>query len=342
MTVKKYLGYHARSRIGYVITTTLICFLITFISLMDERGGEVTAKTDSLFYIPAIVISIVAILSAILEFAPFMNRRNMDAMYSLPIDRRSMYLVHYLTGFVSTLIAHGISFWLVFFFWLPHSEFFSLGYAFPLYFISLVCGYIMYATVVFLFTQGNTIADGCITFALGSFAPPTFIFAIEELFDLHTKFDISGLLFYWSPINIFTTTYQHVIDRDNYCVDYGNKIYVNYTLDDFFSQYETIVIIVFCLAIGIAATLGFFLTYHKKRVETLGEITTSWFSYRTMIPLFGYSLFAIVRISFFWCILLLTAMIVGYVIYRRTYRLKRSDLIVLGVYVIYCTFLIGL
>ena len=338
MTVKKYLGYHAKSRIGYVITTTLICFLITFISLMDERGGEVTAKTHSLFYIPAIVISIVAILSAILEFAPFMNRRNLDALYSLPIDRRSMYLVHYLTGFVSTLIAHGVSFWLVFFFWLPHSEYFSLGYAIPLYFISLVCGYIMYATAVFLFTQGNTIADGCMTFALGSFSLSVFSAAIEELFNLRTTFygvfDIEST-FFWSPINNFTTVYQKMIEMDTYQS-------LPYTLDSFYNNGETITMIVLFLAIGIATTLGFFLTYHKKRVETLGEITNSWFSYRTMIPLFGYSLFASLRFNIFFFVFILICMIIGYVIYRRTYRLNKFDLIVLGLYIIYCSLVVDI
>ena len=331
---RSYFRYHLKSRIGYTVTTALLGFLITFISLLDEYNGKVTDTEDSLFFLPAVVLSIVAVLSAILEFVPFMNRRNLDALYSLPIDRRQMYLVHYITGFLSTLIAHTVSFFLVLFFWLPHHEYFALGYAIPLYFISIPCGFIMYAITVFLYTRGNTDADGSITVALGGCSLFVISSALIELFNLRKP--LIGIFnststFFWSPINDFTTAYQKMIDMDTYRI---NGTLRPYTLEEFYTNGETLSMIVIFLAIGIAATVGFFLTYHKKRVETIGEITNSWFSYRVMIPLYGFSLIIILN-DVFWLVLSLALMIVGYVVYRRTYRLKRSDLIVLAAYVCY-------
>ena len=333
---KRYFLYHLKSRVGYTATVALLGFLTTLISLIEEHDGNVTKNTDSLFYIPAVILSITAVLSAVLEFAPFLNRRNLDTLYAMPISRRSMQLVHYLSGLISTLMSHAVSFLLTVIFWLPYGQYFSLVYAIPLYFISIVCGAIMYAIAVFLFSKGNTIVDGCLTLALGGFAMPLFFSAVYTCYNFlkHLGFDPSSFTFLWSPIDEYTEAYQKLIQQDTYLGMLDNAPHFH-TLAEFYQEKATIIMTVLFLLLGIAAVLGFFLYHPQKPIETVGEITTSFFSYRTMIPLYAFSLITIIGVDAIGICALLACMVAGYIIYRRTYRLKKSDLIMMGAFVLY-------
>jgi len=324
---KRYLFYHLKSRIGYTLTASLLGFLITLFSLIDEHDGNVDELTESLFFWPAIILSIYAILSAILEFTPFLNRRNLDTLYAMPIKRSTMQLVHYLSGLFSTLFCHAASFFLVLFFWLPYHNFFSLGYAIPLYFISVVCGFIMYAISVFLFTIGNTAIDGCITLLFGGFSLPLILVTLRKFINYRKIFGFSPteVSFFWSPINAFTYAYQIKIEKR-----------YSYSLASFYQSKSTLFMIILFLVIGIATTVGFFLLHPKKRIETVGECTHSLFSYRTLVPLYALCCITMMsRVNIFTYSLIFVCMTVGYIIYRRTYRLKKSDLIVMGSIVLY-------
>ena len=335
-TFKRYLAYRLKSRIGYTATVSVLGFLITLISLIEEHDGNVTQNTDSLFFIPATILSIVAVMSTILEFMPFLNRRNLDTLYTMPIHRRTMHLVHYLSGLSSTLFCHTVSFFLVFFFWLPHREYFALGYAIPLYFISIVCGIVMYAIAVFLFSQGNTLVDGCLTLGLCGFSMPLCFTAVDGMYNFlkHLGFDPSTFTFFWSPINEYTTVYQKLIECDTYLGMLNNTPHY-LTLSEFFGSTDTIIMTILFLLLGIGAVFGFFFSYCRKRIETVGEITTSFFSYRTMIPLYAFALLTILGIDAITVCILLLCMVIGYIIYRRTYRLKKSDFIVMGIFILY-------
>ena len=80
--------------------------------------------------------------------------------------------------------------------------------------------------------------------------------------------------------------------------------------------------------IGVACAIGYFYTFKKKGAQLAGEISNSWFGYRLLIPIYGYSLHLLTGIEGLLTILIFAAMIIGYIIYRRSFKLKTSDLIV--------------
>jgi hypothetical protein len=85
--------------------------------------------------------------------------------------------------------------------------------------------------------------------------------------------------------------------------------------------------------IGIAAAVGYFVTFVKRRAEKAGEISNSWFGYKTLIPIYGCSLIFEMRSSSGLNPLSLVSfalMIVGYIVYRRGFRFKKSDIIVMA------------
>ena len=84
----------------------------------------------------------------------------------------------------------------------------------------------------------------------------------------------------------------------------------------------------FWLVVGVATTAGFFHTVKHKRVEQIGDISTSWFGYRTMIPLCGYCW--IISYPSFSYVVVLIVMLTLYFLYRRSFRLKISDILILA------------
>ena len=81
-------------------------------------------------------------------------------------------------------------------------------------------------------------------------------------------------------------------------------------------------------AIGIAAAVGYFVTFVKKGAEKAGEISNSWFGYKLLIPLYGYSLLLQYDSLDFMTVAICILMVIGYVVYRRGFKLKLSDIII--------------
>ena len=85
--------------------------------------------------------------------------------------------------------------------------------------------------------------------------------------------------------------------------------------------------------IGIAAAVGYVYRFAKKGAEKAGEISESWLGYKILIPIYGYCLIFLVSDFSVLSWLIFALMIIGYVVYRRSFRLKKSDIcgIVAGV-----------
>ena len=81
-------------------------------------------------------------------------------------------------------------------------------------------------------------------------------------------------------------------------------------------------------ALGIAATAGYFLTFIKKGAEKAGEVSSSWFGYRILIPVYGYSCLMSFDTDIILLVLVFAMMVIGYTIYRRRFKLKTSDIVV--------------
>ena len=81
--------------------------------------------------------------------------------------------------------------------------------------------------------------------------------------------------------------------------------------------------------IGIAAVIGYFYTFIHKRAEKIWDLSTSWFGYKTMIPICTFSLFHM-GFTGTGVVFVMILMLAGYFIYRRSFKLRRSDIIVFG------------
>ena len=114
---------------------------------------------------------------------------------------------------------------------------------------------------------------------------------------------------------------------------YEKAVVKNFSYIDFSVHYEVLATYVFWLVVALLAVVGYFLTFARHRTERVGGISDTFFGYRVFIPLLGISSVLAdgeePALSVF--IVTLIAMLVLYIIYRRSVRLRRSDLIMLAV-----------
>ena len=126
-----------------------------------------------------------------------------------------------------------------------------------------------------------------------------------------------GILY--APINNLTVIFQSLIESNQ--SSWNEFAYAKTYLEQFYF------FIIWGL-IGIACTVGYFITFIKKGAHKAGEITHSYFGYRLLIPLYGYSLLMIIGSLEIVTVLVFMMMIIGYIIYRRGFKLRVSDLVV--------------
>ena len=123
---------------------------------------------------------------------------------------------------------------------------------------------------------------------------------------------------------------------NNLTVLFQNKMYVdgslnwNYHIRTEKQIRETMYMFTAWGGIGIASAVGYFVTFVRKGAEKIGDVSESWFGYKIMIPFYAYSAFLLVGTEGIIEILILILMLMGYFIYRRSFRLRKNDLIVIA------------
>ena len=113
--------------------------------------------------------------------------------------------------------------------------------------------------------------------------------------------------------------------------------YSKYHIDNIYNyKIEANIGVAFWCAIGIACLVLLCFTFRKQRVEKVEDISTSPIGYKFLIPFYVISV-----ILWEYDPLVVTVgvivMLIAYIIYRRTFRIKKWDIIMIGI-----TILIGI
>jgi hypothetical protein len=283
-------------------------------------------------YILAIILGVFCTLIPMLEMSGFKNRRNLDTLYFFPINRSKMALAHYLSGFIQVVFIYSVSFFSMWAFLALRTDCFALEYMIGYYFLSLLLGLVIYSFIIFIFSQANSVADGVIFCGLWVFLLYLCMWVIRTYFirtfiiemrfwEETANLSLWGILY--TPINNLTVIFQDLIEINRV----GEAAVYDYTARYAREYMEQMYMFFIWGAIGIAAAVGYFMTFIKKGAHMAGEISTSHFGYRLLIPLYGYMLLMIYGEIDIMTIVILAMMLVGYVIYRRGIKLKRSDVI---------------
>lgn len=328
----RYFAYRLKNSALRTVIFTLLALAITMTVVPTGLIGFYPEYHDTSLYMHAILLGIFCTLIPILETSAFKNRRNLDTLYFFPINRWKMALAHYLSGFIQVIAIYSVPFFTAWIYLEAQTNYFKLGYMLPYYFLSLLVGLVMYSLFMFIFGQGNTVADGVLFCVLWIFVLYCVSYAFRQEFLgnlINTKYwDISGNIMDWgiiyAPINNLTVIFQDLIEVNQHVNEY------NYTSEMAQIYRETWYMFVLWAALGIDSLLGYFVTFITKGAEKAGEISNSWFGYKVLIPAYGYSLILMVDVIDYMSVFIFALMVIGYIIYRRGFKFKLSDYIVMG------------
>ena len=326
-TFKRYVLYRIKNSILRTLIFTILSILVTQTVIRDCIDlSRVENRTSGLF-IFATILGIVASLIPFIELSGFKNRRNLDTLFFFPIKREKMALAVYISGLFQVIVIYTVTYVAGALFLATNTDYFALGYMLPYYFLSLLLGTVIYSVFMFLFNEGNTVADGVLFCLLWIFLLNIASYTVisqcleQKLWPTSVAMNLTDWGIIYTPINHLTVLFQDLIEI-NHPSRWDRSVVSIKEHSYMFSVWG---------AVGIAAAIGYVLRFVKKGAEKAGEISTSWLGYRILIPIYGY------------CLILLTAsdsgpstislltfalMIIGYVIYRRSFRLKKSDIIV--------------
>ena len=221
-----------------------------------------------------------------------------------------MALAHYLNGLIQILTVHTVVVFAVFLRLQAYIEYFNLAGLIPYYFLSLPLIVIMYSICSFVFMEANTVADGVVFEVIYIFILSLVALSLGDVLNIEYFRYYAGDYLLFSPMMELTNYYERIVEKRNSSLSSG--YWISYS--------------VWCI-LGAASFVGFVKTFTTHKIEKIGGISDSPFGYRVLIPLLTLCFFILTEDFLDVFYLGLIILVVGYIIYRRSFRLKRSDII---------------
>lgn len=305
--------------------------------IVDIEYG--TNVRNSCLGMPTFVLAALCTVLPIMQFSYRMQTRSVDLWYSLPISRKQFTLVRLLVGLIVVFVAYTLGYWLCVAIVAARAVNPEFIWYLPMYAVSLVAAIGLFGVNSFLFTRANRVLDG-ILFLVGwtcilpmivyYFGQCIFISGIGADGDTVSLWELNSFTFSYSAIVSSATFFDHLITGDGF----ENTLPAGFTL---------------ALIIGVLeAVAGYILLFvyaDRDKAEHADQISASFWGYKTLIPVYTAMLLAVgdrvigfifgsswVRIIYYAVIVL--AAFVLYFVYRHSFRLKKSDLISLGLAVV--------
>lgn len=342
----RYFAHRAKS----TLARFLIIAVLTLIYLMPILAEKVGTYTDvgsdyiyrkygrllaDQFNTITFLMCLLCTIIPILEFASFHNRKNADTMLSMPISRPKLALVHYLNGAwqIVTLVT---CYLLMYVYVLNENAEKCLkvtSYAFdydvklfiPFYFTVILTCLMAYSFFVLVFNFANNVTDGVVFVLTYIFAGMLFVDGLDILLG---KMFVGGYSENMLPYKLTIDVSSNFFDA---LMNDGKLL--KYAFSDGWIINDMIIPMIIA-AVGTAVFVACLIwILARKKAEKIEGISTSPFGYALLIPLYGMSFSAILFSNSFeiqTSAFIIIPMVVGYMIYRRSFKLKIIDLIMLA------------
>lgn len=322
-----------RNLLPAAVFSAIACLIVGIVYMSSDlfrpmyspggNGGFDYIPYDSLISAPTIVLAVLCVAVPVMQFSYRMKGRDIDLWYSLPVTREKLTFVRTLGGLMLIFVPYTLSYWLGFVIVLLRENYFAL-YGYPLYYLaSLPLGALLFGVYSFLYTRASSIGDGLVCMAGWTFAlmlPFAFLSVRFPRLALPRSFSVWQL----SPFGLLS-----------WAADYFNEFICADALPALLPLAWTIPL---AALEGLGAYTGLFLTARRHRAENSGQLSSSPWCYRVLVPLYVFILASSLSVdaigSQLACIagaFLLVGGFICFVVYRRSFRLKTSDFITLAV-----------
>lgn len=341
-TCASYFKYSLKKVLVEMLTLTVFALMMVHFSVnqslsyMGEGPDRVLSLVDSdvCLWVSSMILGVLAVVLPLLRLSTFKSRRNIDTLYSFPLSRRKMVAVQLGMGIGEMFCAFTLSYLYFIFLYKLKAGAFHLFWLLPNYFVALVGGLILYFFVAFFFWQGNTVADG-IVFAIGfAGAPALFVADLMVVLPEGDFLPQAAWGFPFWHLNNTTIWFHNKVmlsSPEKLEAMGGDQAAFSYNWEmEQLSEYSYMYIVWLAVAVILAAMLFYFVG--RSKAEKAGDISDSFFGYRTLVPFYGYSLLLIFSREgvLIFSLIIYLLMAVGYILYRRGFKLRMSDWICLG------------
>ena len=337
--MRKYFCYELKKNLRTLTVLTVLCALFVGVVMMnatlfysrpvyDENyntvlGYQKENYTNGIGWFCAVLV-VLCVFVPVHIFRFKMNKRGVDALYSLPVKREKLYLAKTLVGLILVAVPFtacyiaGVGVVAV------RENYFYFGWYFPAYFALLGTGVCLFGIYAFLFTRGNTVADGLVFMFAWTFLTELFAVRLANGFEL-LGFEKLAEVFHDS--NYFDLDYMLV----------GGPIHIaeefSRLLNDGSSKYLVWQVVVACVAFGALGYALLFTLLKKDKAENAEQISSSWWGYKTIVPAYAVLVLAsfdMVDSALIVVVVTLIAEVVAYIAYRRKVKLRWTDWAAIG------------
>ncbi len=331
--MKRLLRYEIkRNLLPLAVFTAIDCLIVGIVNSTTElfytSPPPGLGMTDAVSHFPrspllAAPTTMLVLLCAVvpvMQFSFRMKARGADLWYSLPVRREKLLLARAIGGLALVLIPYTAAYWLGFLIIVCRENYFVLS-GYPLYYLAtLPAGILLFGFYAFLFSRANGVGDGIVCMIAWTLALP--------------------LLFLYLS-NAFYSPDASAIHPDPYeLVPFGLII----RLSDIFTlsigaesvsarSVQTLAwLIPIAAAEGIGGYAGLLLTARRQKAEDSEQLFSSLWGYKTFLPYFIAMIASLIdfedlTVAVIWCALLLVGGFIGFVAYRRSFRLRGRDIL---------------
>ncbi len=313
MTFSRYLSYRLKR---VALRTSLLAFLPLPFLLMDlaaRHPSQNLSPSPELTPLKT-VLAVLATILPMVEMAPLKKRRNLDVLYSFPINRWQLGVAHYLCGLIQLVTVYSAMFFTQYFFFLKNTDYFDMKLLLAYYGISLLMGWIIYSYVLFFFSEANTVADGILFFLVSSVMGIVFLWFLGTVWKPASGGHIPAWGFLYTPLSKLTNSFTSLV-----------KLNLSYPYE--YDQKELLYTVPW-LILGLCTTVAYFFNMAHKPFEKTESLSNGQFGYQFLIPFCGFPLCILFGVG---AIFPISLMFAGYVILRRRIKLKKIDYWMLGI-----------
>lgn len=314
----------------FSVITAAVCLLAVSTTDVEHLTGYVSRNSCVWYFMAALMVLCTVV--PVMQFSYRMHTRSVDLWYCLPISRKSLTLVRTLVGLILVFVPYTLAYWLgVAGVAVQQPETFAFIWYLPNYFLSLVLGAGLFGVNAFLFTRANRASDGIVFMLAWGCALAMLMWYLSEIF----RFVIP---YYDSRYG--TTSYRYFSNLPVCFFTFGPIGWSASLFDKFIltgaAEYSDWLTFGISLGVGLAEAVAayvlLFVYSERDKAENAAQISSSWWGYRVLLPFYLTLTVAMLDPTtfsynyLFYGLSLIGAFIL-YFAYRRSFRLKKEDII---------------
>lgn len=344
--MKKTFVYELKRCLLPLVIFSAIAVVVSLIAVLGFSTRSASSGEYRLYRLDNAGIDVFTVLLCILctvvpvmQFSYRMGQRSTDLWYSLPVSRRRLALVRVLVGLVMVFVPYTLAYLFgVLTIALRVTQESFVWYV-PHFFLSLLLGAGLFGVNSFLFSRANRVMDGILFIAAWACILPLFLalvsgWADDTIFSYMAEgrtrsykvWNACDSLFTYSPLAWTSAFFERLVVakqplNDGMCVNFALAVAVG-------------------VAEMAAAYTLLFICADRDKSENADQISSSWWGYKVLIPAYLALAVAVLRpdllfggvdwwMVLVWVVLLVLALVL-YFAYRRSFRLKKRDVIALA------------